>query len=61
MTEIKTVLRILLYIYLFIMAASLLAHTLFFGYDLINLLFLIPLMIFSAIYGLWKFRKTMTG
>jgi hypothetical protein len=60
MTKIKTALRIILYIYLFIMASSLLFHTIVFGYDLVNLLFLIPLMVFSSIYGIWNFNKTMT-
>jgi len=60
MTKMKTAIRLLLYIYLFTLAPALIVHMICFESKLIDLLFLIPLMIFSASYGLYNFKIVMT-
>lgn len=57
---ISTAMKTTVYIYLFTIAPALLARMIFIEHRLFESFFLIPLMIFSIVYGLHKFKQAMS-
>jgi hypothetical protein len=52
--------KMIFYIYMLVVAPALIAHMICFGSRLVDLIFLVPLMIFSIIFGFQRFKNMMT-